>query len=51
MVLDPAQGEQQLHDMDIAASEATSTPVKSFVGVKGNRTVRILPYSLLTLLF
>jgi hypothetical protein len=36
---DPAQEEQRLQDMDVTASEATSTPVKSVVGVKGNRTV------------
>lgn len=40
--VDPAQEEQLLKDMDITAIEATSTPVKSIAGAKGNTNVSTL---------
>jgi hypothetical protein len=36
--VDLAHEEQQVQDMGITASEATSTPVKSIAGVKGNNS-------------
>jgi hypothetical protein len=42
---DSAEDGQQLHDMDITATEGTSTPLRSIADVKGNNTISSLPFA------
>jgi hypothetical protein len=48
---DSAEEGQQLHDMDITATEGTSTPLRSIADVKGNITIDSLPFDPQMLLY
>jgi hypothetical protein len=49
--VDSAEEGQQIHEMDITATEGTSTPLRSIADVKGNITISSLPFAPLILLY